>query len=135
MNLKKIIGIGCVAAAAAFLTGCGGGDNETYIPVEVNYLTNDLGEGISGVSYDCGYFVGATDASGAYEFNPDDYSCEFDFYAVYDNLYIMDEIGYVDGLEYSCLPSGISGVTGDYLGSGGFDYDADDKCVIEAPLI
>ena len=117
------------------LSGCGGGSSsDEYIPVEVHYLTDNLGFGVEGVPYDCIDFAGVTDAYGAYEFNPYNYSCEFDLYGMYIDLYIMDDIGGVNGLYYDCIPSGISGITGDFLGDGGFDYATDDYCLIEAPI-
>ncbi|EIF50331.1 hypothetical protein [Sulfurovum sp. AR] len=134
--MKKLMMLILSGVSVLVLSACGGGSSsDEYVPVDVHYLTDVLGDGIVGVPYDCIDFVGETDVDGAYEFNPDNYSCEFDLFGLVDDLYIMDEIGGVNGLNYDCSPSEISGITGDFMGAGGFNYDIDDYCLIEAPIL
>ncbi|RRS30614.1 MAG: hypothetical protein P794_06625 [Epsilonproteobacteria bacterium (ex Lamellibrachia satsuma)] len=112
------------------LNGCGGSDDTTEPTYDVNYLTDDMGSGISGVPYDCITYSGVTDNDGAFEFDPSGDACDFDLTGLVEDLYIMNETVGVNGLEYDCSPSGISGITGDYGGDGGFDYGTDDICTI-----
>jgi len=110
------------------LSGCG--SDGTNRQVDIHYLTDITGAGIPYVPYDCGFYYGVTDAYGAYEFDPYDYQCEFDMFGLYEDLYIFDEIGPLNGLRYECLPSIIGGYTGDFIGPGSFDYNTDDFCLI-----
>jgi len=128
MNKIKKILLSLALVSGLMLTGCGSDNDST--PIDIHYLTDFNGGGISGIPYDCGYYIGITDRYGAYEFDPYDYRCEFDLLGVYEDLYIFDEIGPINGLRYQCIPSEIFGVTGDFIDEGGFDYDTDDYCLI-----
>lgn len=115
------------------MVGCGSGTSE---PVEVHYLTDYNGAGISGIPYECGLYdtihVGVTDDTGAYVFNPYDYECTFDlaYLEFQEDLFIFDDVGPVNGLYYECYPSGIWGYTGEVGPDGYFDYDYGDTCLI-----
>lgn len=123
-------------AILAGLTMVGCGNSTTTVvygeDYEVHYLTDALGVGYPDIEYDCGgNFFGFTDAYGAYEFDPADYRCEFLIPADFvEDLYIYDEVGPRDGLNYVCIPSGITGLTGDLGEPGMFDYNPGDNCLI-----
>lgn len=127
--MKKIMMWILSGLSVVVLSGCGGGDGD-YVPRDVHYLTDDLGYGVSGIYYECNSYYGTTDDYGAFNFNPDGDYCDFYLDNVAIDLYIMDEFSGVNGLLYDCYPSGIYGVTGDFMGDGGFDYEIGDICTI-----
>ena len=118
-----------IVSIAIVLSGCSGESGSDY---DVYYLTDDMGNGMVGIPYDCASGEsGETDRQGAFGFDPSRDSCDFDLTNVVEDLYIMDEFSGVNGLDYECVSSGISGVTGDFIGDGSFDYNTDDTCTIE----
>ena len=131
--MKKFTGLLVVVVSSLVLSGCGGGSSDTR-PLDVNYLTDDFGDGVNGIYYECtsGYsgYTGDIGGNGDFDFDPNGDECDFDLYGMTIDLYIMDEFGGVNGLPYDCFPSGIFGTTGDFIDDGGFDYDTDDICTI-----
>ena len=133
--MKKLMMLILSGVSVIALSGCGGGSSDYYeTPLDVNYLTDDLGFGINGIYYECasGYsgFTGDIGGDGDFDFDPTGDSCDFYLDNMIIDLYIMDEFGGVNGLYYDCFPSGIFGITGDFIDDGGFDYDTDDICTI-----
>jgi len=113
-----------------FMAGCG--SSSTRSSYDVYYLTDDMGNGIENIAYTCDSGEeGYTDSHGAFGFDVAGDSCLFDLAGESEDLYIMDEFSGINGLEYLCSPSGISGVTGDFFGDGSFDYEVDDICRID----
>jgi hypothetical protein len=83
---------------------------------------------VNGVDYVCDSTAGTTYGDGEFSFYPGDY-CTFYLDNQTEYLFIVDMTNTgKNGIDYHCNPSGISGETGDYVRSGGFDYATDDAC-------
>jgi len=121
-----------VALMVGMVLGVSGCSVETTsTEYDVNYLIDEDGYGVEGIYYACSSGEeGYTDPEGGYRFEVGNDRCEFALNGLYTNLYIANEEAYINGIPYSCNPSGISGTTGDTLGAGGFDYEVDDHCTL-----
>jgi len=131
--MKKIMILILSGVSAIVLSGCGSGSSDAG-SLDVNYLTDDLGQGVNDIYYECtsGYsgYTGDIGNVGDFDFDPNGDDCDFYLDNIAIDLYIMDEFGGINGLPYDCFPSGIFGITGDFVGDGGFDYDPGDICTI-----
>ncbi len=122
------------------LSGCGGGSSDSYeTALDVNYLTDDFGDGVNGVPYDCtsGYYGSTGDggSDGDFSFDPTGDSCYFDLSVVFLELYIEDEnYNGVAGLDYVCSPvTEILSTTGNSGWLEYFDTSNDSSCTIYFP--
>ena len=122
-----------MALMAVVFTGCsatGGGDDFEGVPMGTYYLLDADAQPVSGVQFDCGEYWGTTGDDGEYQYETQNNVCEFKFYGINEPLYIYDANGPVNGMNYECSPSEISGTTGISGEDGQIDYLMGDSCTL-----
>ena len=120
---KSLLSLMALVGATIIMSGCtgGGGSDDGQTATASYYLKDSNMEPVSDIEYDCGTYAGVTGVDGSYQYEAQRNVCYLTLIGIDDTLYIYNENGPVNGLNYKCS-SGLEGVTDanglvDYIGS------------------